>query len=251
MNTELLENIGFTKGEAKVYFSLIELGESTIGPISKKSNVTVSKTYPILDKLTRKGLVTSVIKSSTSYFQAYNPGRILNYIRSKKKKLEEDEEKIKNVLPMLIQKQKFEARNSAVVYESYDGLKSLFDEMIEILKKNREDFIAFTLGEEYENPTLSNFLKRYDLIRKHFGIKTKLIGVDWQREYFNHKHMKKIGMEIRYLSYASVPQGIILVGDLVATIVPDEQITAFVLKSKKTATAYKKFFWDLWKIAKK
>ena len=68
MNTEVLERIGFTKGEAKVYFALLELGESTIGPISKKSNVTVSKTYPILDKLTQKGLVTRVIKFKKNHF---------------------------------------------------------------------------------------------------------------------------------------------------------------------------------------
>jgi len=90
INTEVLEKIGLTKGEIKVYFALLELGDSTIGPISKKSNVTSSKTYPILERLSKKGLITSVIKSGTTHFQAFNPNRILNYVNEKKKELEKE-----------------------------------------------------------------------------------------------------------------------------------------------------------------
>ena len=70
MKTEILEEIGFSKGEVKVYFSLLELGETTIGPLSKKADVTAAKVYPILEKLAKKGLSTHVIKSGTKYFQA-------------------------------------------------------------------------------------------------------------------------------------------------------------------------------------
>lgn len=251
INTKILEEIGFTKGEIKVYFALLDLGEASIGPISKKSGVTAAKTYPILDKLARKGLTTSVIKSRTAYFQSFNPKRILNYIEEKRRKLKQEEEEIKKLLPQLAAKQTKEAKQSAIVYESYNGLRTLYDEFIEELKKNKEDFIAFTLGQEYEDPNLMLFFEHYDAVRKNLRIKTKLIGVEWQRKFFTKDLLKTSGVEIKYLPYASVPQGVIIVGDRVATMTWKPEPVAFVIQSKLIAKAYRDFFRDLWKQAKK
>jgi sugar-specific transcriptional regulator TrmB len=251
MNTQILEEIGLSKGEVKVYFSLLEMGESTIGPISKKAQVTAAKVYPILEKLSKKGLITSVIKSGTNYFQAFNPKSILNYIQEKRNKLKLEEEQIKELLPALISKQKKEATHSARVYESYNGLRTLYEEIIDYLSKTKEDFIAFTLGEEYQDPNLMLFFEHYDNKRKQLGIKTKLIGIDSQRKFFKKSYMKEAGLEIKYLDYTSTPQGVIIFADKVATMVWGKNTAAFVIQSKQTAEAYKKFFWDLWKKAKK
>ncbi|MDP1694039.1 MAG: helix-turn-helix domain-containing protein, partial [Candidatus Woesearchaeota archaeon] len=77
MDNRLFEDIGFSKGEVKVYFALLDLGETTIGPLSKKSEITAAKVYPILEKLIKKGLVSFIIKSDTKYFSPANPKRIL------------------------------------------------------------------------------------------------------------------------------------------------------------------------------
>ncbi|RMD45562.1 TrmB family transcriptional regulator, partial [Candidatus Pacearchaeota archaeon] len=57
MHEALLKEIGLTNGETKVYLSLIKIGESTVGPIAKKSGVSLSKIYEILNNLIKKGLV--------------------------------------------------------------------------------------------------------------------------------------------------------------------------------------------------
>ncbi|NCN99379.1 hypothetical protein GW923_04350 [Candidatus Pacearchaeota archaeon] len=49
-------------------------------------------------------------------------------------------------------------------------------------------------------------------------LKTKLIGVEWQRKFFTKELLKTSKIKIRYLPYASVPQGVIIVGDRVATM---------------------------------
>lgn len=251
MNTSILEDIGFSKGEVKVYFALLELGEATIGSIAKKSGVTAAKTYPILDKLAKKGLTTSVIKSDTQHFQAFNPKRILDYMEDKKKKIETEETEIKKLLPSLLAKQTKEAVHSARVYESYNGLKALYEEIIDYLTKSEEDFIAFTLGDEYNDETLVQFFDHYDFKRKRLGIKTKLIGIEYQKKFFDKINLKGKNLEIKYLPYASVPQGVIIFDDKVATMVWGKNPVAFVVQSKQVAESYKKFFWELWKIAKK
>ena len=48
MNPKLLENIGLTEAETRVYLSLIELGSTKTGILSTKSKVSYSKIYKIL-----------------------------------------------------------------------------------------------------------------------------------------------------------------------------------------------------------
>ena len=106
VNTQILEKVGLTKGEIKVYLALIELGESSSGAIIIKAKVSRSKVYEVLEKLKEKGLVSEVIKENIKYFQAGNPKVILEYIKKKKEELKEQEEDFKKILPNLEEMQK-------------------------------------------------------------------------------------------------------------------------------------------------
>src|SRR3989344_2445351 len=161
MEEKIFEEIGFTKGETKVYLSLLKLGGSTVGPISKKSGITMSKVYPILEKLSKKGLITQVIKEKSRYFQSLNPKSILNFIKEKKKKLNKEEERIKKIIPSLINQQKKEAEYSSRIYEGFNGMKTLYDEIIDYLSKSKEYFKGFTMGEDYNDEKINLFFHNY------------------------------------------------------------------------------------------
>ena len=83
MDIKILEEIGLTKSEIKVYIALIELGPSSKGPIVKKAKITSSKIYEVLDKLTEKGLVSSVLKNNVKHFIASSPTRIKDYMKER------------------------------------------------------------------------------------------------------------------------------------------------------------------------
>ena len=250
MNIEILEEIGFTQGEIKVYMALIQLGESTIGPISNKAKVTPAKVYPILEKLKEKGLITHVIKSGTKYFQALNPNRILDYMEDKEKKLHAQKTEIKDLIPTLISQQESEAKQYATIYESYNGIKTLYDEILNYLQKNNEEFIGFTLGREYTSKQANLFFKNYDAKRRELNIKTKLIGLEHQKKFLQKEYGEDPNVEIRYLKHA-VPTGLIIFDDKVATLLWHDIPSAFVIHSKPNAEAYRKFFNDMWKIAQR
>ena len=59
MDERLLQDIGLTNGESKVYLALLNLGETKTGELAKKSQVSSSKIYKILDRLEKKGIVVS------------------------------------------------------------------------------------------------------------------------------------------------------------------------------------------------
>ena len=70
MDTTLLEELGLTKNESKVYLALLELGSTAAGPLIKKIGMHRAAVYDIIDLLTGKGLVSYVIKANRKYFEA-------------------------------------------------------------------------------------------------------------------------------------------------------------------------------------
>jgi len=250
METKILEELGFTQGEIKVYLALLKLRESSIGNIAKKSGVTPSKTYPILEKLKEKGLITSIIKNKTKFFQLLNPNRLLNFLDEKEKKISKQKEKIKHILPLLSAFQKEESDQFATIYETFNGIKSLYDEILESLIKNKSDFIGFTLGDEYKTKEANLFFKNYDAKRKNNSIKTKLIALESQRKFLENNYSKNKNIEIKYVEH-STPSGVIIFDNNVATLLWGEIPIAFVIYSKQNAENYKNFFNELWVKAKK
>src|SRR3989338_3811687 len=106
METKFLEDIGFTKGEIRVYLALLDVGRSTSGPVINKSEIARSKVYEILEKLKQKGLVTETIQRNIRHFQAAPPERIKDYIQEKEAELHQKELEFENYLPVLQQRSK-------------------------------------------------------------------------------------------------------------------------------------------------
>ena len=86
-DTKLLEDIGLTHGETKVYLALLRLGATKTGLLAKEAGVSSSKVYKILDRLIKKGLVGHVLKGKIKHFKALEPKRIIEYMEEKEKQL--------------------------------------------------------------------------------------------------------------------------------------------------------------------
>ena len=126
---DVFADLGFSERETKVYLALLELGETTVGPIAAKTRIQHSKVYQTIEKLIDRGLATFVIKSKTKHFQAQSPNRILSMIREK-------ERNFQGILPELEQRQKqVQSPQTARIYEGYKAIKSMYESIIEELNK--------------------------------------------------------------------------------------------------------------------
>jgi len=57
MIKQSLKSIGLTDGEIKIYLALLEIGSSSIGNIIKKSKISGSKTYEVLEIIEQLTLI--------------------------------------------------------------------------------------------------------------------------------------------------------------------------------------------------
>jgi len=139
MNEKLLEDIGLTKGEAKVYLTLLKIGETTTGKIIEEAQISAGKVYQILDKLIKKGLVGYMIKGKTKYFNAASPTRILDLLHEKEKEIKDKEEEVKKALPSLlaIQKEKRKVYESRF-FKGFKGIHTIIFEFLDNLSSKDE-----------------------------------------------------------------------------------------------------------------
>src|SRR5574341_1953386 len=126
----LLEDTGFTAGEAKVYLALLSLGESKVGPIIKASGISRSKVYDILERLISKHVVSKVEKKGAQWYQALPPNSLLNIVNEKEKQLRREKENLQKALPQLAALQPKQKIN-VVIYEGFEGFKAMIDRMIQ------------------------------------------------------------------------------------------------------------------------
>lgn len=249
MDTKILSQIGLNESEIRVYFALLELEESSVGPIIERAKVQDSKIYVILSKLIEKGLASFIVKNNVKYYLASDPSNLIEFINEKEKQLSQQKEEIKKLLPDIeARRKKANELQKATVYESLEGVKAAFTNILNNLKKG-EEYYVFTLGKELEEKSLITFFNNYHKKRIEKGIKVKLIVNSSIKENFTKEHMYK-GMEARYTKLV-LPSGIFIYGNNVMTFVWSENPTAFVITSKTNAEKYLSFFNEVWKGAKK
>ena len=80
----ILEDLGLSKREARDYLVLLELGSTTVGVIIKKTDITSSKIYEVLDRLMKKGLVSYVTMKHQKHFNASDHEDGLGYDEERK-----------------------------------------------------------------------------------------------------------------------------------------------------------------------
>jgi len=245
MNASILEQIGLSKNEIKVYFALLELDQSSATPIVKKSGIPNSKIYPTLEKLIKKGLATYIIKNNVKYFQSSDPKNLIDILNKKEKQIVQQKREIEKLIPEIqFKREQTRERQEASIYEGLEGVKAAFNNILNSLK-GREEYLVFTLGEELKLKETITFFQNYHKKRREKKIKVRLIS-NIKLKDFILKYHKYSGMKFKFTSQ-SLPTGLFIYKDHVMTIIWGERPTAFVIKSKKNYEYYKEFFEDMWK----
>ncbi|MBI4050708.1 MAG: hypothetical protein HY396_01900 [Candidatus Doudnabacteria bacterium] len=122
---EVLEKIGLTEKESRVYLALLELGTASVQSIAGKAGIKRPTTYLILDELHQKGLVSIVPRAKKALFQAESPEVLISNLGRK-------EELIKRFLPNLqaIHNAKKE-KPQVQLFEGQTGVKTVYDKILE------------------------------------------------------------------------------------------------------------------------
>ena len=248
METKVLQEIGLTSGEIKVYLALLKIGESSTGAIAKESQVSRSKLYLILDKLSKKGLVSHVLKGKITYFKAMEPKRILNYMDEKNSEFNKKRVEIETFIKKFGE-QKSKDKTEATLFS---GIKSIKNFYLNLLDELSQGEIYYVLGATYgENkPGVKEFFENYHNQRAKKKIKLKMLA--------NHDTKEKLvkttylNAEIRFLPQYLLSNMIVVFYKNKSFIffLSDEPV-GFLMKNQEITKGFKSYFEAFWKLAKK
>lgn len=167
---ELLEQIGLTKSEVKLYLTSLSIGSASAIQLGQKIGISRQMVYSLLPSLQEKGLIKQIEVGTRRYFQAMNPEVLLDRSENIKRKIEE-------IVPLLQTRQ---AENNAIplitVYENPISMREWYRQFMKEAKKGEKLLIWATGNSDYWYRLDPDFYDRYLDHADKIGVDTLMIA---------------------------------------------------------------------------
>lgn len=233
-----LIKFGLTDKEASVYLALMEMGPSSVTEVSKKTKITRTNGYHILNALVTKGLVSTYEEKSKMVFIAESPERLIVMLEEQLKAMEDNVQRAKKVLP------EFKAiyrnpsgRLKVKFYEGVEGIISAYEDTLTA----RGTILGYA-SVEHQHSFMPGYFPGYYERRTRRGIPVKAI-LAYTKDSSHIKTLDKSQLresKIVPLKFQISPE-IDIYDDKVAIMSLKEKF-GVIIESKEVADACKKLF---------
>jgi sugar-specific transcriptional regulator TrmB len=240
-----LISIGLTSGEARVFLTLLKLGSAKVGQIVKDSNVSYSKVYDVLDRLSSKGLVSHIILGNVKYFNAVEPYRLEEYIKRKEQEVRKQLETANKVIPELAKiADKNRQNDMAEIFMGDKGIRTAYE--ILLREATSKDILYYFYPFEGYHPIASPFYSRLYLFQKQKKVQQRGIAT---LDFKQSKHYAEIskGVKMKFVDFP-LPATMDICKDKLL-IISWENVTGILISSKEIAERFLNYFNSIWKLA--
>lgn len=243
---EALRKFGLAEKEAKVYLSLLGLGEALASEIAAKTNIARQLIYDLFERLIELGLVSFVIKDNKKYFKAASPEQLASILKEKQRAIQE-------AMPELKKIQAFEEHKKPKieVYEGVEGLKTILND---VLRTEKKELIVYGSSKS-SFEVMPLFMENWHNRRIKQKLKTRIVYNETEETKKRIKEFKQTLklMEVKYLPVeASTPTSNLIYGNKIALIVLlKNEPYATLIESRELKEIYTAYFEAIWKLAKK
>lgn len=173
----LLQALGLTEAEAKLYLVLLECGPSSIRHLAAVAGVNRGIAYDSLKRLVNLNLASYNQKGQRRQFVAESPDKIYQLVEEKKRQLIQLEEQAKDMVPRLLATGERRVGEPVVrFYEDDDGIASILrDVLATVGKLQPKEYCAYSSRpmRQYLYRRFPNFTRR----RLKEGLFVRVIAV--------------------------------------------------------------------------
>src|SRR5579875_451008 len=241
---EDLVNLGLTRGEAKVYLTLLRLGPSKVGAIVRESQVSYSKVYDVLDRLSSKGLASHVIIGKIRRYSAAEPYRLVEYLRKKEEQLEVEKAAAHRIIPDLLKFAGAGKRNSAEIFVGLKGLRTAYEILLQDAAKR--DILRYFYPFDDYHEIATPFYERLHQFQKQKELDERGIGTV---NFSKSKHYRKLkDVKMRFVAFP-LPGTMDIFGDKMLMI-SWENTTGILVSSSEIVDHFKQYFDSVWQVAR-
>jgi sugar-specific transcriptional regulator TrmB len=241
MDTSILEDIGLTGAEIKVFIALLELGPSQAGNVVEKSGLQNAVVHRAFHSLIEKGLISYVLEGKIKNYQAIEPKLLINFLDEKKAQLEK-------IIPELEAKKKKTKMPIGRIFQGKRGIKELLYLIIETESK---EYISYGGSKKSDEVMGTDFWDIFHNKRISKKISAKLLfhsSLSWWGGKLNKYNLTSV--KITEKDFEELTETIIC-GNRVGIIIWSDKPFGFLIESAEAAKSYTRFFKLLWKSSRK
>ncbi|MFC1741861.1 TrmB family transcriptional regulator [Nanoarchaeota archaeon] len=240
MKQKILEGLGLTPSEAKIYLILLEQGASLAGAISRNTGIHRRSVYDAIERLIQKGLVSYIKSNNRKYFEAVSPERLLEILHKR-------EDDVKGIMPELKALQQMnEGKNETLFFRGKAALKSAFDDQLDNAKKEICIWGASTRADE----VLQYYFPHFDKQRVKKKIKIRVLFNESDR---GHPYLPKIPLaDIRFVpDKIKSKTAVNIYGRNICIVAWRPDPVAILIREDNISEGFRNYFEFMWSFAKK
>lgn len=242
MYESILESLGLSPNEAKIYLALLDIGASSVPQISVKTGIHKRNVYDAVPRLLQKGIAYKIVWHTENKYVAVEPNKLTDLIWEK-------ESQLNSILPALNRQFKKAASHEAVyVYKGVEGFKNY---LRDILKTGEDVYFLGAKGGWFDTD-LQTFIQKFLKQAARKGIKYYHI-FDGTVKNQAPELLPLLGKPYKFLPRKYATTGAIdIFGDHVVTFsglnVKDitDDVTLIVMVNKELADCYRTWFQFIW-----
>jgi HTH-type transcriptional regulator, sugar sensing transcriptional regulator len=234
MITKLMK-LGFSEGEARVYVAALELGETSIANIAKKSNVERTSVYGFTESLRKRGLMAVSKRGKRAVYVAGDPKRLRGEVK-------EREHMVEKVLPELLSITNLITNKPRVRF--FDSKEGIYDIYRETLEFPDSRILIWMSNPWFDNARFwTDYYLPMRLEKKVFM--RAIMPKDADSESFAKDNQKSL-RDTRMTDESDISADIMLYGTRSVAIVSYQESTAIVLESKQLYDTLRGIFEAHW-----
>ena len=242
-----LGNAGLTKGEAKAYLALLELGEGGAASVAREADLQKSAGYFCLERLVKKGLASSVVHGNARVFHPAPMSSAIGLLGERQRELEI----ARKDLAAMSKRVGTKAESAgARVFVGWRGIKAAFQELLN--PPRRGEFVVFSVSTpEKTLPRFRRFIKGVHRKRIADRIACRLLVNNELQKTIGKDRAGERYTQVRYLPREFATPTVVNVYDRrTLMVVWAEEPQGFLLESEAAADSFRNYFELLWKAAK-
>ncbi len=238
---EILQDIGLSENEARVYLASLSLGPTTILKIAKSSQIRRTTVYSVVETLKNKGLIHIKPVGLKQLYVAEHPDRLDNIVKNKKQALEKS-------LPEFMALYNLKGGQSTIkYYEGLGAVKNIYETILEPLKIN-DDYMVISDLEKFFSNTDKEYFEGFLKKRIKSGVKARLIATDSERARYMKQYARNMHHEVRILPLGSkLSVDTMIVPGKVTIFNMDEPISAISIENEGMIQMHKELFEIIWR----
>lgn len=209
----LLQQIGLTELEARVYIYFLENGASKVTDVYKALGTDKSSTYRVVENLTNRGLLVGLSEEYGKQFVASDPKLLLNIAKQRQEELKVASNAINGYVDNLLRSRgDLYKRENITIYEGEQAYSQLMEKRLEVKPELIRE--VANAGSLISNvPGYNQYMDEYVPRRIELGIPIRSIDTEEDRGRKYEGTDPKILKEVRYMPSQKIQSLISTFGD--------------------------------------